>query len=55
MKDILSKSQKEFFDICHELVDYHGNIDCQLETWLTAIGRGNEINNWKTLMIKGDI
>ena len=55
MKDILSKSQKEFFDICHGLVDYHGNIDCQLETWLTAIGRGNEINNWKTLMIKGDI
>lgn len=55
MKDVLSKSQKEFFDICHELVDYHGNLNCQLETWLTAIGRGNEINNWKTLIIKGNV
>ena len=36
--------------LCHRLVDYDGNLDFQLETWLMAIGKQKEIEKWRASM-----
>lgn len=48
MKNALSESFDSFESLCHRLIDYDGNLDFQLETWLIAIGKQKEIEKWRT-------
>lgn len=50
MKDTLETSRQNFESLCHRMVDYDGNLDFQLETWLIAIGKQNELEKWRTSM-----
>ena len=47
MRGVLAESFDKFESLCHRLVDYDGNLDFQLETWLMAIGKQNEIEKWR--------
>ena len=44
------ESFEKFESLCHRLVDYDGNLDFQLETWLMAIGKQKEIEIWRASM-----
>ena len=46
----LAESFDKFESLCHRLVDYDGNLDLQLETWLMAIGKQKEIDAWRDSM-----
>lgn len=50
MRSVLAESFDKFESLCHRLVDYDGNLDFQLETWLMAIGKQNEIEKWRASM-----
>ena len=50
MRGVLAESFEKFESLCHRLVDYDGNLDFQLETWLMAIGKQNEIEKWRASM-----
>ncbi len=50
LKTALEFSYEHFESLCHSLVDYDGNLDLQLETWLVAIGKQKEIDKWKKLI-----
>ena len=50
MKRLLAESLSKFENLCHRLIDYEGNLDVQLETWLMAIGRRKELEAWRASM-----
>lgn len=50
MRSVLNESFDRFESLCHRLVDYDGNLDFQLETWLMAIGKQKEIEKWRSSM-----
>ena len=50
MRSVLAESFDKFESLCHRLVDYDGNLDFQLETWLMAIGKQDEIDKWRASM-----
>jgi len=50
MRSVLNESFDKFESLCHRLVDYDGNLDFQLETWLMAIGKQKEIEKWRASM-----
>ena len=50
MRNVLDESIERFESLCHKLVDYDGNLDFQLETWLIAIGKQKEIDKWRASM-----
>lgn len=50
MRSVLEESYDRFEALCHRLIDYDGNLDFQLETWLIAIGKQNEIDKWRQSM-----
>ena len=50
MRSVLAESFDKFEALCHRLVDYDGNLDFQLETWLMAIGKQKEIEKWRASM-----
>ena len=50
MRNVLAESFDKFESLCHRLVDYDGNLDFQLETWLMAIGKQKEIEKWRASM-----
>ena len=50
MRSVLAESFDKFELLCHRLVDYDGNLDFQLETWLMAIGKQKEIEKWRASM-----
>ena len=50
MRSLLAESFEKFESLCHRLVDYDGNLDFQLETWLMAIGKQDEIDKWRESM-----
>ena len=50
MRGVLAESFDKFESLCHRLVDYDGNLDFQLETWLMAIGKQDEIEKWRASM-----
>lgn len=50
MRSVLDESYDRFEALCHRLIDYDGNLDFQLETWLIAIGKQNEIDKWRQSM-----
>ena len=47
MKELAEDSFDEFQRLCHGLVDYDGNVDCQFESWLLALGKRKEIEHWR--------
>jgi len=46
----LDHSYKTFEKLCHSLADYDGNLDVQLETWLIAIGKQQQLEQWRILI-----
>lgn len=52
MKDILDSSYEEFEKFCHTLIDYDDTLDVQLESWLIALGKKNEIVAWRAQLTK---
>lgn len=50
MRELLDESLENFERLCHRLVDYDGNLDVQLEAWLIAIGKQEELDRWRRLM-----
>jgi hypothetical protein len=50
LRERLEESFEAFERLCHKLVDYDGNLDTQLEMWLTAIGKKKELENWRAFM-----
>lgn len=49
-KRLLDSSYGDLERFCHKMVDYDGILDLQLEAWLTALGKQNELNHWRTRM-----
>lgn len=47
LKDALERSYDEFEKICHSLIDYNDNLDEQFESWLLALGKKKEIEQWR--------
>jgi hypothetical protein len=47
MKHLLDSSYEEFENFCHSLIDYEDNLDVQLEAWLIALGKRNELEAWR--------
>ena len=47
MRSVLEKSVSRFETLCHKLIDYDGNLDFQLETWLIALGKQAELDRWR--------
>ena len=47
LKCELDRSYDEFEKICHELIDYNDNLDPQFESWLLALGKKKEIEQWR--------
>ena len=50
LRERLAKSFESFERLCHQLVDYDGSLDAQLEAWLFAIGKSIELESWQALM-----
>ena len=50
MRSVLEESYDRFESLCHRLIDYDGNLDFQLETWLIALGKQDEIDKWRMSM-----
>lgn len=47
MKSLVDESFDDFQELCHSLVDYDGNLECQFESWLVALGKRKEIEQWR--------
>lgn len=47
LKKALERSYDEFEKICHDLIDYNDNLDAQFESWLLALGKNKEIEQWR--------
>lgn len=47
LKKALDRSYDEFEKLCHDLIDYNDNLDAQFESWLLALGKKNEIEQWR--------
>lgn len=47
MKKLVDDSFDDFQELCHNLVDYDGNLECQFESWLVALGKRKEIDQWR--------
>lgn len=50
LKEKLEVSLQVFQDFCHTLVDVYGSPDVQLEAWLIAIGKGEQLRRWRDRM-----
>lgn len=47
MKGLLDSSYEEFEEFCHSMIDYDDTLDVQLEAWLIALGKRNELRVWR--------
>lgn len=47
MKELLRDSYDEFEDFCHRMIDYDDNLEVQFESWLLALGKQKELENWR--------
>ena len=47
MKSLLDSSYEEFEAFCHSMIDYNDTLDVQLEAWLIALGKRNELETWR--------
>lgn len=47
MKELLQESYEKFEEFCHGLIDYDDNLEPQFESWLLALGKKKELEQWK--------
>ena len=47
MKELLDSSYERFETFCHSMIDYDNTLDAQLEAWLIALGKRNELEQWR--------
>lgn len=47
LKAALEKSYEDFEKLCHELIDIKGRLDPQFEGWLLALGKKEELEQWR--------
>lgn len=47
LKKSLDHSYDVFEKLCHKLIDYNDNLDAQFESWLLALGKKKEIEQWR--------
>ena len=47
MKSLLDSSYEEFEAFCHSMIDYNDTLDVQLEAWLVALGKRNQLEVWR--------
>ena len=47
LEKLLDHSYDEFEKLCHKLIDYNDNLDAQFESWLLALGKKKEIEQWR--------
>ncbi len=47
MKGLLEESYEVFQTFCHKLIDYRDNLNVQFECWLIALGKADELKQWK--------
>lgn len=47
MQGLLDSSYEEFEAFCHSLIDYHDVLDVQLEAWLIALGKREDLTLWR--------
>lgn len=47
MKELLQESYEKFEEFCQGLIDYDDNLEPQFESWLLALGKKNELQNWR--------
>ncbi len=47
LQELLRSSYHSFEVYCEELIDENGRLDVQLESWLIAIGKSDQIEKWK--------
>ena len=47
MKSLLDESYEKFEKFCHSMIDYNNTLDVQLEAWLIALGKRNELEKWR--------
>lgn len=50
MRSLLADSFKKFEGLCHRLADVDGSLSPQLEAWLIAIGKREELGRWSDAM-----
>ena len=47
MKALLEASYEQFEHFCHSMIDYDDNLNPQLEAWLIALGKREELEQWR--------
>lgn len=47
MKDLYVQKNDLFEKFCYKLIDEKGNLDVQFESWLIALGKRKELEEWK--------
>ena len=47
MKELLNESYEAFEKFSHTLIDYDDNLDPQFESWLMALGKEKELEQWR--------
>jgi len=52
LNTILDKSYDEFDKMCHELIDFNYMLHPQFESWLLALGKKNEIEQWEKNLLR---
>lgn len=51
MKELLQDSYEKFEEFCHGLIDYDDNLDPQFESWLLALGKKKELEQWRQNLV----
>lgn len=51
MKQLLTEDMLKFEELCGELIGSDSVLDIQFEAWLTALGKGREVENWKNSLL----
>ena len=52
MKSLLDISYEKLEDFCHSLIDYGDTLDVQLEAWLIAIGKRQQLESWRKQLVQ---
>ena len=47
MNFLLSSSESNFENFCNKLMDDNNKLNVEFESWLIALGKRNELENWK--------
>jgi len=51
MKELLDNSYESFQNFCHKMIDFNDKLDVQLECWLIALGKRNELEQWRKSLV----